>query len=349
MNVLLLSDCLGVPVSTDRAIEWTLAILDALVLLHGRGEVHGHLAPDLVRIGTDRGGRVFAVLVPFESMHCSLHATMLPSLYRAPEQCRGAAASQAADLYALGIMLHEMLTGRRPWSAIDAAQLLHAQLHEPLPALPAHARAFEGFVRRLAHKRPEARFNQARIAASALRILAASRSEIGVDVAPPMAMPKRRVAYPVASLTFAAALTTGTLVMVAAGASLDDASSELSTQTPTSSRAVPPMPMPRGTAGVVPVASRESSPTASARAPEFPPPPRVSSPRRSVVSKRSDASSRELARASVVSLRSYDGQRAVPSSVAERLHGDSTFLSGDECLGHFSCGGGSNRSTGGQK
>lgn len=311
MNVQLLSDCIGAPVSTERAIEWTLAMLDALALLHARGEVHGHLAPDLVRITTDRSGRSVAMLLPFESMPCSLDATPMPSLYRAPEQCRGAAASPAADLYAVGIMLHEMLTGRPPWFAIDAAQLLQAQLHEPLPALPAHARALDGFVRRLAHKRPETRFNQARIAASALRVLAANRVEIGVDA--PAAPVKRRVTYPVATLTFAAALTTGTVVTMA-GLVHDDPPNEPRGAVPVAAKVVAPMPV-LGTPVVERVAAvaPEQRTTTSMRAPEFPPPPRVA------LSRRVPATRPAVAKqASAISLRSYHGQRSVQFAEADR-------------------------------
>ena len=51
-----------------------------------------------------------------------------------PEQIRGQAAGPRSDLFAFGIILHEMLTGRHPWPRGSAVDTLHAILHDELPA-----------------------------------------------------------------------------------------------------------------------------------------------------------------------------------------------------------------------
>src|SRR5256885_1040740 len=93
--------------------------------------------------------------------------------YRAPEQVRGEAATPASDIYSLGVGAHRLLTGRRPFSALNSAAQARAHVDEdPPPAsasnpdLPA---AVDGVLRRALAKDPAARWPSATAFVDALQ------------------------------------------------------------------------------------------------------------------------------------------------------------------------------------
>jgi serine/threonine protein kinase len=81
--------------------------------------------------------------------------------YLSPEQACARPLDGRSDLYSLGVMLFEMLTGRRPFQAKDAVTLAHKHVNEPLPRLPAELAQYQELVDCLTAKRPEDRFASA--------------------------------------------------------------------------------------------------------------------------------------------------------------------------------------------
>ena len=112
------------------------AVARALAAAHARGIVHRDVKPGNVLIGRD--GRVkvvdFGIARAIAEAQMTLPGTTLGSVhYFSPEQARGEPATAASDIYALGIVLYEMLTGARPWEGDSAASVALARLTGPIP------------------------------------------------------------------------------------------------------------------------------------------------------------------------------------------------------------------------
>ena len=77
--------------------------------------------------------------------------------YAAPEQSRGAAADPAADVYSLGVCLHEMLTGEPPYAGVTPTELLGQHLLAPVPRLPREHAAWQPLLDAMLAKEPHDR------------------------------------------------------------------------------------------------------------------------------------------------------------------------------------------------
>ena len=113
--------------------------------------VHRDVKPGNILIGRD--GRVkvadFGIARAVAEAQMTLPGTTLGSVhYFSPEQARGEPATAASDIFTLGIVLFEMLTGRRPWEGDSAAGVALARLTGPTPdpADPPPVRAARAFV-----------------------------------------------------------------------------------------------------------------------------------------------------------------------------------------------------------
>jgi serine/threonine protein kinase len=123
--------------------------------------------------------------------------------YMAPEQIRGDPTDERVDLFALGAMLFELLTGRRAFDRESRVETLNAILHDDVPALGAAAAnvpvALDRIVRRCLEKDPDARFQSARDLAFALDTVANLTTPTSTAVAlPPV---RRRLRWPALAAT----------------------------------------------------------------------------------------------------------------------------------------------------
>ncbi|MCB9523233.1 MAG: serine/threonine protein kinase [Myxococcales bacterium] len=139
-------------VDRARALQIIEAVAAALGALHARGLVHGDVRPEHVLVAPGVGGFERVVLVD-AGVDAALDTPPSRSLtgalaYRAPERLDGATASAAADLYALGVMSWQLITGRLPFRpddlraagvAADPAERLRWLHHNALPLRPSVA------------------------------------------------------------------------------------------------------------------------------------------------------------------------------------------------------------------
>jgi serine/threonine-protein kinase len=147
----------------------------AVAAAHDRGFVHRDIKPGNVLV--TREGRVkvadFGIARALSESALTLPGTTLGSVhYFSPEQARGELASPASDIYSLGIVLFELLTGRRPWTGDTAAAIATARLTGAVPSPSAvHGGippALEAITRKALATNPEDRFGSAAEMADAL-------------------------------------------------------------------------------------------------------------------------------------------------------------------------------------
>jgi serine/threonine protein kinase/CheY-like chemotaxis protein len=137
----------------------------ALIAVHGHGIVHRDLKPENVMFRADGSLAIvdFGIATKSAGADLTVHGDVLGTPhYVSPEQACARPLDRRSDLYSLGIVFFEMLTGRRPFRAKDAVSLAHKHVNEPLPRLPAVLAHYQEVVDCLTAKRPDDRFNGAR-------------------------------------------------------------------------------------------------------------------------------------------------------------------------------------------
>ena len=126
------------PLPLPDAIRVATEVAEALVAIHAAGVAHTDLRPQNVMI-SPRGVRLLNVGMPHDLLPASAALARQRAPYLSPEILRGARPDGAGDLYALGVMLYEMVTGRRPFSG-ESPQSVARAVMEGRPDLPCSLR-----------------------------------------------------------------------------------------------------------------------------------------------------------------------------------------------------------------
>jgi len=164
------------------AVRLAAGIAAGLAAAHEKGIVHRDLKPANVAIASDGRPQVLdfglaRVARPSDDATLAVDSASAGMLigtvgYMAPEQVRGEAVDGRADLFALGTMLHEMLSGSRPFARGSAVETMHAILADETPPLPASVPpALVRVVERCLAKDPGQRFQSARDLAFTLELV----------------------------------------------------------------------------------------------------------------------------------------------------------------------------------
>jgi serine/threonine-protein kinase len=155
------------PLAPARAIELAAELLLGVRHVHGRGIVHRDLKPDNVMVGDD--GRLkltdFGIACASDPDLTQTGGLVGTVRYMSPEQAEGERVGPASDLYSLGVILYELLTGHVPFEAETVVAAILRQLREPPspPSTlnPAVTPALDAIVLRALRKRPDDRFRDA--------------------------------------------------------------------------------------------------------------------------------------------------------------------------------------------
>jgi serine/threonine protein kinase len=197
---------LGKPIPWPEAVRLLLPIARALQFAHGQGIVHRDIKPSNILI-TESGEPMLADFGIAKILESGETATLTGTgvgigtpEYMSPEQWTGNVTTQS-DIYSLGIVFYEMITGRKPYTADTPAAVLLMQANEPLPRPCQFVRGLPEGVERLLLKalarRPEDRFHDMGAFADAMERLSAglpdkssaasARTEIVAGKTPPAA------------------------------------------------------------------------------------------------------------------------------------------------------------------
>jgi eukaryotic-like serine/threonine-protein kinase len=194
---------------TRRAVEYAAQIAQGLAAAHDKGIVHRDLKPENVFVTHDGRLKILdfglaklaklhaatddsATLTMVDAQQETTPGVVLGTVgYMSPEQIRGEPADARSDIFALGTILYEMLSGQRAFRRDTSAETMTAILKEDPPEISTTSKpiapAIERTVRRCLEKKPQQRFQSARDLAFDLEGLSGTTAGSGVHPAGPSA------------------------------------------------------------------------------------------------------------------------------------------------------------------
>lgn len=156
------------PIPYDRIVDIMQQILSAVTLAHQHRIIHRDLKPQNILI--DESGTVkitdFGIAVALSETSITQTNSMLGSVhYLSPEQARGSMATNQSDIYAIGIILYEMLTGKVPFDGESAVTIALKHFQEEIPSVRLYDRhvpqSLENVVLKATAKDPIDRYQSA--------------------------------------------------------------------------------------------------------------------------------------------------------------------------------------------
>ena len=190
------------PVPLRKTIDIGAQIADGLAAAHSAGVVHRDLKPENVMLTRDGRPKIldfglarYQPATPAEGTMTMTQPGMVMGTagYMSPEQVTGAPADARSDIFSLGIILHEMLSGKLPFARPTVVETMSAILRDDPPELPAKLpAAVQQAILHCVEKEPARRFQSANDLAFNLRAIAPG-SVSGTVVAVAPARPRRKV------------------------------------------------------------------------------------------------------------------------------------------------------------
>jgi len=187
------------PLPVPTAVRILGQVLAALDKVHGAGIVHRDLKPANIMIDEDQRAILtdFGLAKPRHDRSVTTDNTLIGTPeYMAPELAEGQDADFRSDIYALGVILFELVTGRAPFQGNSAFATLRQQIERPVPSasalVPGLPAALDAIIARATAKRPAERYPSVRALAADLLAVASTHelaelAAAGLAAAPTMA------------------------------------------------------------------------------------------------------------------------------------------------------------------
>lgn len=154
------------PMPLDEAVPLLLQTIEGLSYANARGIIHRDIKPSNIMVATDFRAKItdfgLAKMVEHDSSMTAAGSTMGSPNYMSPEQARGQEADNRSDIYALGITMFQMLTGKLPFTAATPVSVLLQQIQVPLPE-PDELKAMQdgkvlAVIKKMTEKDPDNRY-----------------------------------------------------------------------------------------------------------------------------------------------------------------------------------------------
>jgi serine/threonine protein kinase len=153
------------PLDPAIAVYYVKQIAAGLEAIHQVGIVHRDLKPDNVMVRADGMVAIadFGIAKQVEMMITDTGAGQIVGTpyYLSPEQVQGRTVDARCDIYSLGLLAYEMLTGQKPFHADTAEELLMMHVQTPLPQLPPQHRRLQPVLDKMTAKKPQDRYASA--------------------------------------------------------------------------------------------------------------------------------------------------------------------------------------------
>jgi len=172
------------PLTSDEAIAFLKEIARSLKVVHEAGIIHRDLKPPNVML-RDNGNVVLIDFGLARSLLSGDGSTRTGVLrgspyYMSPEQAQGEALDARTDLYSLGVILYEMLAGKKPYLGASAIDVLQQHVMAPVPELPVYHLGYQPLLERLMSKSREQRIASCDELLAALEQMSHAMSDSGI-------------------------------------------------------------------------------------------------------------------------------------------------------------------------
>ena len=191
------------PISQKQAVDWGLQIARGLSAAHGKGVVHRDLKPENVFVTSEGHVKLLdfglakriekgseKTSAPTDTAHTAPGTVMGTMGYMSPEQVRGLPVDHRTDIFSLGAVLYEMLSGRKAFKRDTASDTMAAIMRDEPPEISESGRnipvALDHIIRHCLEKDPDSRFQSAKDVAFALSEASGPATVVsGVQAIPP--------------------------------------------------------------------------------------------------------------------------------------------------------------------
>ncbi len=200
-------DRMSTGLSGEEVMRITREIAGALDHAHEKGYIHRDIKPENILFRSDNS----AVLTDFgvarglanNSRMTHVGTVVGTPHYMSPEQTKGTTVDGRSDLYSLGVVFYEMLTGTLPYQGDEAVTIALKHISAPIPKLPMQYLAYQKILEKLLAKDPEQRFQRGRDLVTALEELEkAQRTTVTTTAAHPADLTVVNLAKALLSATF---------------------------------------------------------------------------------------------------------------------------------------------------